>query len=335
MSVNVYKVVEDYLKAGKKGMLATVIRRIGSAHRDTGAKMFVGEDKKIYGTVGGGRLENDAFEEALRLMESGTTKVLHIRMNATEVAQDGMLCGGNVDILLEPVEAKYRELYDAISLYLEKRKKAVVITRFKDNRLSKTLVGYDNTVIGEPLSEEESTSVVNFMNERNPNMINETTVIEPLYKYSPLYIFGGGHVSQYLSIVAKLVDFYTVVIDDRPEFANKERFPDADEILVMDFESVFDRLSFTGNEYVVIVTRGHQYDASVLQEVLRHDFKYVGMIGSKRKVKIILENLRQMGFREELINKVHAPIGLDINAETPQEIAISIVAELIKERAII
>ncbi|HPP07446.1 MAG TPA: XdhC family protein, partial [Syntrophorhabdaceae bacterium] len=321
--------------AGKKGMLATVIRRIGSAHRDTGAKMFVGEDKKIYGTVGGGRLENDAFEEALRLMESGTTKVLHIRMNATEVAQDGMLCGGNVDILLEPVEAKYRELYDAISLYLEKRKKAVVITRFKDNRLSKTLVGYDNTVIGEPLSEEESTSVVNFMNERNPNMINETTVIEPLYKYSPLYIFGGGHVSQYLSIVAKLVDFYTVVIDDRPEFANKERFPDADEILVMDFESVFDRLSFTGNEYVVIVTRGHQYDASVLQEVLRHDFKYVGMIGSKRKVKIILENLRQMGFREELINKVHAPIGLDINAETPQEIAISIVAELIKERAII
>ncbi len=335
MSVNVYKVVEDYLKAGKKGMLATVIRRIGSAPRDTGAKMFVGEDKKIYGTVGGGRLENDAFEEALRLMESGTTKVLHIRMNATEVAQDGMLCGGNVDILLEPVEAKYRELYDAISLYLEKRKKAVVITRFKDNRLSKTLVGYDNTVIGEPLSEEESTSVVNFMNERNPNMINETTVIEPLYKYSPLYIFGGGHVSQYLSIVAKLVDFYTVVIDDRPEFANKERFPDADEILVMDFESVFDRLSFTGNEYVVIVTRGHQYDASVLQEVLRHDFKYVGMIGSKRKVKIILENLRQMGFREELINKVHAPIGLDINAETPQEIAISIVAELIKERAII
>ncbi|HOJ42948.1 MAG TPA: XdhC family protein, partial [Syntrophorhabdaceae bacterium] len=153
MSVNVYKVVEDYLKAGKKGMLATVIRRIGSAPRDTGAKMFVGEDKKIYGTVGGGRLENDAFEEALRLMESGTTKVLHIRMNATEVAQDGMLCGGNVDILLEPVEAKYRELYDAISLYLEKRKKAVVITRFKDNRLSKTLVGYDNTVIGEPLSE--------------------------------------------------------------------------------------------------------------------------------------------------------------------------------------
>lgn len=333
--MDIYKVLEDYLNEGKTGMIVTVIRRIGSAPRDTGAKMFIGEDKRIYGTVGGGRLENDAFEEALRLMNSGTTKVLHIRMNATEVAQDGMLCGGNVDILLEPVENRYKELYSAIRDYLEKRKKAFVITRFKDNRLSKTFVGYDNTVIGEPLSEEESKFISKYINERNPFLINETTVVEPLVKYSPLYIFGGGHVSQYLSIVAKLVDFYTVVIDDRPEFANSERFPDADEIMVENFESAFERLSFTGNEFIVIVTRGHQYDAFVLQEVLKHNFKYVGMIGSKRKVKIILENLKQMGFSEELINRVHAPIGLDINAETPQEIAISIVAELIKERSVI
>lgn len=201
--------------------------------------------------------------------------------------------------------------------------------------MSKTLIGHDNTIIGDPLLEEESKFISKYINERNPFLINETTVVEPLVKFSPLYIFGGGHVSQYLSLVAKLVDFYTVVIDDRPEFANKERFPHADEIMVENFESAFERLSFTGNEFVVIVTRGHQYDAFVLQEVLRHDFKYVGMIGSKRKVKIILENLKQMGFAEELIDRVHAPIGLDINAETPQEIAISIVAELIKERAVV
>ncbi|MCX7966117.1 MAG: XdhC family protein [Syntrophorhabdaceae bacterium] len=331
--MNVYKIAEDYLKEGKKGMFATVIRRIGSAPRDTGAKMFIGEDRKIYGTVGGGRLENDAFEEALNLMGKDITKVLHIRMNATEVAQDGMLCGGNVDILLEPAETRYIELYNAIDHSLEKRKKALIITRFKGDKLSKTFVGHDNTIIGDPLKEEESGYVALYMNERNPVLINETTVFEPLVKYSPLYIFGAGHVSQYLSIVAKLVDFYTVVIDDRAEFANRERFPDADEIMVEKFESVFERLSFTGSEYIVIVTRGHQYDAFVLKEVLKRDFKYVGMIGSKRKVKIVMENLKDLGFSEELLRSVHAPIGLDIHAETPQEIAISIAAELIKERA--
>lgn len=331
--MNIYKIAEDYLKEGKKGMIATVIRRIGSAPRDTGAKMFIGEDGKVLGTVGGGKLENDAYEEALRLMNKGITKVLQIRMNATEVAQDGMLCGGNVDILLEPVEEKYRDLYAAIGLSLEKGKRAIVITRFKDNRLSKTFVAHDNTIIGEPLTEDESKSIAAYMNERNPVLIHETTVIEPIVKYSTLYIFGAGHVSQYLSIVAKLVNFYTVVIDDRIEFANRERFSDVDEIIVDNFESVFNRLNFTGNEFVVIVTRGHQYDAFVLQEVLKRAFRYVGMIGSKRKVKIILENLKEKGFGEDLLKRVHAPIGLEINAETPQEIAISIVAELIKERA--
>lgn len=332
--MNIYKIVEDYINKGKKGMIATVIRRVGSAPRDTGAKMFIGEDRKIYGTVGGGRLENDAFEEALKLMGKATTKVLHIRMNATEVAQDGMLCGGNVDILLEPVEEKYKELYSAIDIALEKRKKAAVVTRFKDNALSKTFVAHDGTIIGDSITEEESRFIDMHRDERNPLLIDETTVFEPLVKYSPLYIFGAGHVSQYLLKVAKLVDFYAVVIDDRAEFANRERFPDADEIVVEDFESVFKRLNFTGSEYVVIVTRGHQYDAFVLQEVLKRDFKYAGMIGSKRKVRIILENLKDMGFSEELIKRVHAPIGLDIGAETPQEIAISIVAELIKERAV-
>ncbi len=129
-----------------------------------------------------------------------------------------------------------------------------------------------------------------------------------------------------------MVGFHVVVIDDREEFANKERFPDADEILAESFYDVFSSQQFTGNEYVVIVTRGHQFDTDVLKESLKKETRYIGMIGSKRKVKMVLEHMKEIGFTPESLDNVHSPIGLSINAETPQEIAVSIVAELVKVR---
>jgi xanthine dehydrogenase accessory factor len=129
-----------------------------------------------------------------------------------------------------------------------------------------------------------------------------------------------------------MVDFSVTVIDDREEFANKERFPDANEIIVDNFQNVFNRLKFTGKEFVTIVTRGHQYDAGVLGETMKRQTRYIGMIGSKRKVAIVFDHMKKSGFSDEAIKRVHAPIGLTIHAETPQEIAVSIVAELIKVR---
>jgi xanthine dehydrogenase accessory factor len=129
-----------------------------------------------------------------------------------------------------------------------------------------------------------------------------------------------------------MVGFYVVIIDDREEFANEERFPDADEVLVESFYDVFNHLNFTGSEYVVIVTRGHQFDRDVLIESLKKDTKYVGMIGSRRKVKMVLEHMKEIGLDPEAVDNVYSPIGLSINAETPQEIAVSIVGELVKVR---
>jgi xanthine dehydrogenase accessory factor len=160
-------------------------------------------------------------------------------------------------------------------------------------------------------------------------LINDVFV-DPIRVAFPFYLFGAGHVSQSLAKFAKAVDFHITIIDDRKEFANSERFPDADAIIVSNIHDAFYCLDFTGNEYVVILTRSHEYDAAVLEETLKKSVKYVGMIGSKRKVKIILDSLRQKGIDTALIEKVHAPIGLPIDAETPQEIAISIVAELVK-----
>ena len=329
--MNLYEIIEQYLSEGKSGMLATVIYRAGSAPRDAGAKMFIGEDGKTYGTVGGGRLESDTCTEALQIMGKGETKILHVRMNGKEVAAEGMLCGGDVDILLEPINESYREVYKNISNFGKKGKKGLVVTKFGQNIFSKSFIDYNLELIGDAVSDEEMISLKNHFTDTKP-VVSDGIVIEPLQVSSLLYIFGAGHVSQCISKIAELVDFYVVVIDDRAEFANKERFPEADEIIVDDFRHIFDRVKFTGAEFVAIVTRGHAYDADVLKETLKRQVRYVGMIGSRKKVKIVFDYMRECGFDEKTIESVHAPIGLSIHAETPQEIAVSIVAELIQVR---
>jgi xanthine dehydrogenase accessory factor len=331
MMMNIYETIEQYLAEGKTGILATVIYRDGSAPRDVGAKMLVGEDGKCFGTVGGGRLESDACREAMNIMDKGELKILNIRMDSNAVADDGMLCGGNVDILLEPVLQKYRGVYKRIGEMLQQDARAIVVTKF-GGAFSKTLIEESLAVTGDVLPEKETEELHNYLNEKRPYYVSGGMIIEPLQSLSVLYVFGAGHISQFLACIARIVDFHVVVIDDREEFANRERFPDAAEVIADDFHNVLNRLDFTGKEYVAIVTRGHQYDADVLEEVLKRKTKYVGMIGSRRKVRIILDHMRKNGFDEETIASVHSPIGLSIHAETPQEIAVSIVAELIAVR---
>jgi xanthine dehydrogenase accessory factor len=293
--------------------------------------MFVGEDGKIYGTIGGGRLESDAHAEALLIMGKGETKILHVRMDGREVAAEGMLCGGDVDILLEPVSNKYSEVYKGIDDLEKKGRKGLIVTKFGQNAFSKSLVHYDLKLIGDDMPDGEKAYLKDYFLETKP-IVSGGIVIEPLQISSALYIFGAGHVSQYIAKLAELVGFYVIVIDDREEFANRERFPEADEIIVEDFHRIFDRIKFNGTEFVTIVTRGHAYDADVLKETLKRPARYVGMIGSRRKVKIVFDYMRECGFDEKTIERVHAPIGLSIHAETPQEIAVSIVAELIQVR---
>ncbi len=329
--MNVYQVIENFLQRKKRGMIATIITRAGSAPRDVGAKMFIDEDGKVCGTVGGGTMEHDICRKALSSMKKEVPEVLHFRMNAREVASSGMICGGDVDVLLEPVLKKYETLYNRLE-YLERSgKRGILITRFNENNFTKTLIEDNMTINGDNISDSERDTFLQYLRE-SKYFVADNMVIEPLLTAVKLYIFGAGHVSQYIAKIAKMIDFSVTVIDDREEFACKERFPDADEIIVEDFLKSFERLAFTGKEFVVIVTRGHQHDASVLSETLKKQTRYVGMIGSKRKVKMIFDHMRKAGFDEKIINTVHAPIGLSINAETPQEIAVSIIAELIKVR---
>jgi len=157
--------------------------------------------------------------------------------------------------------------------------------------------------------------------------------VEPVMKEPVLYIFGGGHVSLQIVPLAARVGFRVVVIDDRPEFVDPKKFPDAAEVHEYPFEGVLDRLQVDGSSYLVIVTRGHMHDRTVLTQSLRCDAKYIGMIGSRRKKAILYKKLLEEGFTQDELDRVYSPIGLDIGGETPEEIAVSIVAELIKVRA--
>ena len=132
--------------------------------------------------------------------------------------------------------------------------------------------------------------------------------------------------------IGALIGLRVVVIDDRPQFANRQRFPEADQVIVEDFDGVFQHLSLNESAYVVCVTRGHQHDETVMEQALRTPARYLGMIGSRRKTKVILDRLRAKGFPEDALARIHAPIGLEIHADTPEEIAVSIIAEIIAVR---
>ncbi|OPY00707.1 MAG: putative xanthine dehydrogenase subunit A [Syntrophorhabdus sp. PtaB.Bin047] len=332
--MNIFQIIRDNLEAGGRGVLATVIRRSGSAPRDVGAKMYIDETGRSFGTVGGGLLERYVQEEAAGKKNDDRASIFHMKMDSRTVAEQGMLCGGNVDVLLEPVRQAHRPLYARLAELGEKGGRAVVVTALATEAFAKTLVEEGLMITGDPVDENSAAGYLDLFGERRPVVVGEGRfVVEPLFDRTRLYVFGAGHVSQYIARIADMVDFNVVVIDDREEYANTERFPEAGEIMVQNFVEAFDSLSFTGQEFIVIVTRGHSHDAEVLRAALSRNTRYVGMIGSRRKVQMIFDLMRQSGYSDEVISRVHAPIGLSIHAETPQEIAVSIVGELIQVRA--
>ncbi len=334
LQMNIFQIIRKHLESGSRGVLATVISRSGSAPRDVGAKMYIDETGRSFGTVGGGLLERYVQEEAAGKMNEDGASIFHMRMDSKTVAEHGMLCGGNVDVLLEPVRPSHGPLYARLAELEQKGAKGVVVTGLATEVFTKTLVEEGLTVTGDPIDEHSAADYLRFLGERRPVIVGEgRLVVEPLFDRTRLYVFGAGHVSQFIARIADMVDFNVVVIDDRQEYANSERFPDAGQIIVRDFIEAFDSLTFTGNEFVVIVTRGHSHDADVLRTALSRNARYVGMIGSRRKVQMIFDLMRQSGYSDEAISRVYAPIGLSIHAETPQEIAVSIVGQLVQVRA--
>ena len=244
----------EALKRGEAAALVTVVRSQGSTPQRAGAKMLVFGDGRIVGTIGGGCYENEAIGKARLALADGRPALLHFELNDDFAQENGLICGGRMDVHVDPL--------------------------LPDPRL---------------------------------------------------YIVGAGHVGHQLARIAMDAGFRIHVIDDREKFANPERFPGA-EIVVEPIPDWLHRAEIPAGAFVVVVTRGHQHDLDAMRALAARDLRYLGLIGSRAKVARIYAALLQEGMPDECLARVHAPIGFEIGAITPAEIAVSILAELIAVR---
>jgi xanthine dehydrogenase accessory factor len=244
-----------------------------------------------------------------------------------------------MELLVEIFDQKALPLFEDLLVAIENGQKGALISIISPKRAPKKVFLREQQVDASAnldLPPEAISSIKRVMNteqaEKNALQNGVEIFIEPVLGEPMVFIFGAGHLSYHIARYAKSVNFRVTVCDDRAEFANQGRFPDADSIVVESFETVFDRIDVTKNSYIVIVTRGHESDQTVLEKAVKTDAKYVGMIGSKRKTLTILKRLQEKGIPRETLRRVYSPIGISIGAVTPQEIALSIVCELTKIR---
>jgi xanthine dehydrogenase accessory factor len=334
------------LSEGRAFVLATIVSRHGSTPRTAGTRMIVTAEGGIRGTIGGGLVEAKVIEAAGGVLRSKRSVVMPFDLTRSEVAAMDMICGGRLEVLLEcvqpgsPAEGVLRGWKDAIGR--REASQVVTVIRFAGTAVADTdhLLIQDRRVVfgGRGLPDGALERILD-AGEGAAGLYSvalggDLAVIEAVQPGEVVYLFGAGHVAHPTSRLAALAGFRVVVVDDRPEFANRERFPDAEEVRVVpDFGVALNGCRRDPDAFVVILTRGHLHDKTVLAQALRTGAGYIGMIGSRRKRDQIYAVLRQEGFTEADLQRVSSPIGLPIGAETPEEIAFSIAAELIQVRA--
>lgn len=318
---------------------AVILTQEGSTPRSAGSRMLLAREghglRIAAGTVGGGLVEARVMARAAQLFEEGGRAVESFDLTGELAAGADMICGGRLRIFLERVEADDLALYRGLAASLARGERALLVTPLGEGR--STVLAGEGHGMGAQLPPEVERAVRDLGAGINaPVLLAESgaqLAVEPWTGASPLAIIGAGHVSRATAQVAAIAGFEVLVLDDRPDFASAERFPQAKTRVLADFSDTLADVPCGPGAFLVIVTRGHVHDADVLAQALRTRAGYVGMIGSRRKRDAVYERLRGLGFGDADFARVHCPIGLDIGAETPEEIAVSIVAELIQARA--
>ena len=338
----------DDLKDGQPCVLATVVRTKGSTPQKAGAMLLVRQDGTGVGTLGGGCVEGDiwfAAKEILRL--NGGAEFKDYYLNEDIAARDGLVCGGTMYFYLEPlrdqkdfitVGNEILEAYDGgqpVSL-------ATVVNAVDGGPAlgSKLLLRSDGTVSGsfgnaefDAQVIEVSRKVADIGSNESFNLSDGTEVFVDGFTTPPtLVMVGGGHVGKATADLAYSLGYRVYLVDDRPEFCNEERFPYAEERVIETYDKWTDHLDLNVNSFVVVATRGHRFDDMALESALKTRARYIGVLGSRRKTIMIYRRLLQQGVPLERIKEVYAPIGLNIGAVQPEELAVSIMSEIIMVR---
>ncbi|MBA7644704.1 putative xanthine dehydrogenase subunit A [subsurface metagenome] len=338
--LEIYKKAAQVLRTGENIALITVISTMGSTPGKVGYKMLVwGENAETFGTVGGGLIEAEIIKTAKNVLPKTENQVCRFNLDGTENDEKG-ICGGSIEFLIETFDKKSLRLFKELSTIIDDGGRCTIISIISPEKPPEKILlknaGEINTTshINFPPEIIESIKKLIFQEQSAKIMLEDgiEIFIETIPEQSMVFIFGAGHLSYYISRYAKTVNFRVTICDERVEFANRKRFPDANNIVVEDFESIFDKIDVNKNSYVVIVTKGHKSDEIVLEKAVKTNTKYIGMIGSKRKTLTIFKHLTERGISEQTLKKVHSPIGISIGAVTPEEIALSIVCELVKIR---
>ena len=334
--IDLLKTLGTWLAEGTPVAAATIVTHEGSTPRSAGSKMIVRGDGTMYGTVGGGLVEAQVLKAATRVLDDGVRGIINFDLTGELAAGADMICGGKLCVFLERIEQGLEGgLYSELLRCVERGERCLLAVPVHGG--PRTLVPSHGSSLGAELPDSLLESVKTAGRDLHAPVVftslDDRWFLEPWVGPSPLYIAGAGHVSRPTAQIAALAGFRVTVMDDRPEFANAERFPKAHEILTQDLHSCLEGLPLGPDASLVIVTRGHVHDADVLAQALRTPAGYIGMIGSRRKRDSVYQLLRSQGFGDADFARVHCPVGLDIGAETPEEIAVSIVAELIQNRA--
>ncbi len=342
-----FRELEQQMLCGRETVLATIIASSGSTPRGAGSRMLILSDGSIRGSIGGGAVEYQAIQTGLAAMREKQSAVHGFSLTRNQTADIGMVCGGDVVVYFQYASPENTAL---LSLCREIRK---ALARDEDSWLVMDIteetcwqmglytqkggfVGMEclKAAVGDREGDAKAFAREFFRKKAVQKEVRgRKYYCEPFVCAGTVYIFGGGHVAQELVPLLAHLNFRCVVMDDRKEFARPELFPQAAKTVVGDLEHIGESVSIQPQDYVCIMTRGHQYDYYVQKQAMQAHPKYIGIMGSKNKAAVIREKLLQDGFCPEEVDACHTPIGVEIAAETPAEIAVSIAGELIKVRA--
>lgn len=351
------------LREGQPVAMATLVRAWGSTPREVGAKMLVDPQGRIAGTIGGGCGEAEVWQETRDVLAGGPPRTVHVDLTEDIESDSGKVCGGRFDVLVEGLDPAggALALADAIARGSEPdRELALMVVlgptgppAWKDPstpppegkvptglRLALVepggLVGTLGTAeadrqicgLARQALRKQAPSVVTVEVDGMPHDVFVDVLAAP----PELVIAGAGHIARPLCRMAALCGYRVTIVDDRPEYADPVYFPDAAEVICRSFTDTFRELDAGPRTHVVLVTRGHKHDEECLRELIGKSPAYIGMIGSRRRTKAVFTELEAEGVDPAWLDRVHAPIGVDIAAETPEEIAVSILGELISLR---
>jgi len=341
--MSVYSFLRDLIGAGKTAALAVILETKGSAPLAAGASVLFSGHGLLCGTVGGGVLEATAEKKARRALKKKQALVLDFKLDEGPSSEEGALCGGQVKVLIDPRPDRDRAVWLRMGRCREARRPGLLATHLLQKKNGQTairrhwLAGPTSaalklpppfSVFREHIEAALRDGRIRFL-ERPP----ESLFIEPWTPPPRLIIAGAGHIGQAVSRLGGILDFEVTVVDDRLEYANRKRFPEAARIIVEDIGRAVKGQPLGRDAYLVIVTRGHARDADALRAAVRREAAYIGMIGSRRKVRLMRRFFLERGWATpRQWARVHTPIGLPIGSQTVAEIAVSIAAELVKVR---